>query len=351
METIFYQGGRQMEKSYFYSLDFTKFFCAIAVILIHVTSPLVVNETATLINYYSYRYFLEIAVPFFFIISGFLLGQKYSLSSDPGIVVNYIKKIFTYYLLFSLFYLIFKYILMVLDSFYYGTSFKEVTLDFMRHISYKGFLNGSIGSFHLWYLASLIYACIILYVLLKMKATYKQIVIIGLFLFFFVSSKFIEIPRLFNHGGIVLGFYYLSIGFFLSQFKNLTRIKFPLFFMILSAFIFFVFSYYKLSTTGIFLGLWAFYLTVVCIRNPHVGKNSLILRLSKYTLPIYILHIFIRDLILKIIEYVGYTEFYMYPLYYILTTLLCLILSILLYKPLISFLNGITSLFYKKAVN
>jgi peptidoglycan/LPS O-acetylase OafA/YrhL len=67
-----------MEKNYYYSIDFLKFFCAIAVILIHVSAQIAGNDLATFWNYYIYRYFLDIGIPFFFIASGFFLVEKFN---------------------------------------------------------------------------------------------------------------------------------------------------------------------------------------------------------------------------------------------------------------------------------
>jgi peptidoglycan/LPS O-acetylase OafA/YrhL len=63
-------------KTYYYRLDAMKFFCIIAVVLIHVTGFLPSNGLATMSNYYIYRYLLDIAVPFFFAASGFFISSK-----------------------------------------------------------------------------------------------------------------------------------------------------------------------------------------------------------------------------------------------------------------------------------
>jgi fucose 4-O-acetylase-like acetyltransferase len=89
-------------KTYYYRLDAIKFFCIIAVVLIHVTGFLPSNGLATMSNYYVYRYLLDIAVPFFFAASGFFISSK----TGTEYIGKYAKKIFIMYIAFSSFYII-----------------------------------------------------------------------------------------------------------------------------------------------------------------------------------------------------------------------------------------------------
>ena len=95
--------NRPVEK---YSLDLCKFIMAFAVIAIH-TDPLVdcSNTAMSRIGYL----FLSMAVPFFFLASGYLLAAKllfpFSGQEDLSKIRRYMTKILKMYLLWTLLYL------------------------------------------------------------------------------------------------------------------------------------------------------------------------------------------------------------------------------------------------------
>lgn len=86
------------------SIDFMKFICSIMVIAIH-TSPL--ENISNDLNYILINSICRIAVPFFFIASGYFLWNKLSII-DKKIrkreVNNYIKK-FLIYMYYGLLYI------------------------------------------------------------------------------------------------------------------------------------------------------------------------------------------------------------------------------------------------------
>lgn len=79
------------------AIDLAKFICAILVVSVHVAPfGLTDNETLQLLNYGIQQWLASIAVPFFFISSGFLLYRKsslnnFSLDRTKLYVVNLIK--------------------------------------------------------------------------------------------------------------------------------------------------------------------------------------------------------------------------------------------------------------------
>jgi peptidoglycan/LPS O-acetylase OafA/YrhL len=100
-----------VNKSYA-GIDILKFVMAIAVIAIHCNAVLSVSKGNT--NYgYIYptcmNWFIQLAVPFFFIVSGFLLGQKLNDVSNFNLKKKYLKdrtihlfKLYGYWLLIYL---------------------------------------------------------------------------------------------------------------------------------------------------------------------------------------------------------------------------------------------------------
>ncbi|EMI09553.1 acyltransferase family protein [Anoxybacillus gonensis] len=333
-----------MQRIRYYSIDYVKFFCAIAVVLIHNTTYISIHKLDTLSNYYIYRYFLNIAVPFFFMSSGFFIGQKLLTSKNPNYILEYTKKIFSYLLSFSLFYIFVKTVFILGDWIFKDRPIHSGISDLLQHISFKSILNGSIGSFHLWFLASLIYACMILYAFIQFKVHHTHIFVISVFLYVFASADLVKTPTLFNHGSIVFGLFYVSLGYFISHYKKIHQIKFPLFYMLIFAFLYFLASYKHIGTlTSIFLALWAFYLFVICVKNPNFGENSFITSLSKYALAIYILHIFVRDSIVKIYSYIDFDHFYTWAPHYVYTILLCIVVPMFIYDPIYALIQKIKS--------
>lgn len=70
-------------------IDILKFVCAIFVVMIHTE---IMSDTNNTIQWYIMHTILRIAVPFFFIASGFLFGKKY-LQDKKKLKENSIKQI------------------------------------------------------------------------------------------------------------------------------------------------------------------------------------------------------------------------------------------------------------------
>lgn len=146
------------------SIDLMKFIMAILIICIH-TDPL--KEVMPLINYGICQCIARVAVPLFFMTSGFLLFQKMDFGKlDIKKIKNYVKHIFKLYVSWSLIY---------------------IPLIYADVISKPGILNYNIvdeinniimgGSYlHLWFLKALISASIFSTTLLLFKINKKKII-------------------------------------------------------------------------------------------------------------------------------------------------------------------------------
>ena len=157
-------------------IDLTKFICAVLVILIHV--PLFVNfkdYSNPLLNYGAYileygiqKGLTRIAVPFFFVCSGFFLFRKstfhsYSMAPTKG----YIQKLLRLYVIWTVIYLP----LMGLDGFRSGSNVTKGLLLFCRNFVFTG------SYIHLWYLPADITAVLLVSYLLKKRI--KPVTITG----------------------------------------------------------------------------------------------------------------------------------------------------------------------------
>ncbi|MCM2674919.1 acyltransferase family protein [Alkalicoccobacillus plakortidis] len=133
-------------KTYYHSIDVFRLICAVAVVIVHITSQIPSNEIANWSNYYSYRYVLDIGSPFFFMAAGFILYRK-SKDVGPGYLISYAKKIFSYYLIFSIFYMVARVVIEAITASIQNESIKTAILTQINQWSTINLLNGSIGSF------------------------------------------------------------------------------------------------------------------------------------------------------------------------------------------------------------
>lgn len=321
---LFIYSGDSMK--YYYNMDIIKFFCAIAVVLIHTTGSLPQYELATMTNYYFYRPLLDIAVPFFFAASGFFLSLK-PISYYKG----YINKILTLYISFTIFYIAFKFLLVFSDRLFLGKPFWTGIENILKNLSLTSLLNGTIGSFHLWFLPALIIAAFLLLVCVHFSVKPSITFLISSILYLANLTEMITFNDVFQYGGFTKGFFYLSMGYYIGHLKP-DRIKNPFIGFSLSALLYVILTIYQSSLNVVFLMITTFYLVIASVKKP--GEKSLLSRLGSYSLNIYILHIFFYQSINKILIYFGYHEFYKLAYYYVIVTLLCIVLSVIFYEPI-----------------
>lgn len=153
-------------------LDIVKLIMAIVVIAIH-THPerssnyVFVQRSAEIIY--------SLAVPFFFIASGFLLFKKINLPLDDDgnqRIKRYLSKIVKLYLLWTAIYLPMSVLGFVND----GTSLMKSMLIFVRNVLLVG---ENYMSWPLWYLLALIVAVLIIWGLLKLRMSRRLILLLS----------------------------------------------------------------------------------------------------------------------------------------------------------------------------
>lgn len=229
-----------MERKNLNSLDICKLIMAFCVVAIH-TYPLE-HCTITLVNNI-YDSFVRMAVPFFFLSSGFLLAQKFELSFiDPkniAVVRKYLHKIVKMYVVWTVIYLPMA-IYHFISS---GTSLLKSVLYYIRGFV---FIGEQYNSWHLWYLLSTIYALVFLLIFLYLKVSSKKIIILGSIIFLISmsidylsaytgnSNTFIglfakTIKVSIGSGRILTGLFYLPLGCFLAQKQPTSALSWSMF--------------------------------------------------------------------------------------------------------------------------
>lgn len=210
-------------------LDIMKFVMAIVVVAIH-TCPEMSLKSITLREIIEDIY--SIAVPFFFMASGFLLFRKISfpLDRDGEIrILSYLKKIGRLYLVWTTIYLP----LTIYGFWMDGIPFSKSVMIFFRNILLVG---ENFMSWPLWYLLALIVAVGMIYVLLKLKLSKNWILAIGTFVAVmgvgldYCNENAILQPItdlyfsafLKTRNGIFVGFFFVALGMFLSYKETLS---------------------------------------------------------------------------------------------------------------------------------
>lgn len=156
-----------MERKNYYALDIAKFISAFLVICIHCGPLLDVSETG---NFVLVQIIARLAVPFFFVASGFLLFQKIDLQREWNDYENkaklkhYVGRLCKIYLIWTILYLPFNYLLVSEN----GISLMEI-LRYLRDFFFTG------SYYHLWFLPALIVAVVIVYGLLFLVGLQKTI--------------------------------------------------------------------------------------------------------------------------------------------------------------------------------
>lgn len=226
------------------AIDIAKFICSILVVMIHI-APFGVQENTTVFSYLNFilqHGICRIAVPLFFMFSGLFLYQKTPLNNfSMNPTKKYIINILKLYLIWAIIYFPLS-----LDGILKS---ENGIMLYIRDI----FLTGAY--MHLWYLTALIFAVYLISFLLFAKWSPKKILItssicyiIGLFgsgywgfitplysipiigkligMYFYIFSV--------TRNGLFFAFFFVALGMFLSEKKDLLSTKKSLIWFIIS---------------------------------------------------------------------------------------------------------------------
>ncbi|WP_455537614.1 acyltransferase family protein [Terrisporobacter sp.] len=155
------------KKIHIKSIDYMKLLCAFLVVAIH-THPF--KDITNIIYYYFSEVLVRIAVPFFFVSSGYFYIK--SLIIERNVFKKYIIRLLKIYISWSLIYLVLQLFITI--------NLKKSILNMMRNFIIEFLIYGSY--YHLWYIIALIISIIIttiFYQLNKMKLLY----VISVFLY------------------------------------------------------------------------------------------------------------------------------------------------------------------------
>lgn len=288
-----------------------------AVVLIHATADLYYKGASTLWNYEWYRPALGFAVPFFFAASGYLLHQKTKDSGSNDYVWRYALKILGYYVGATLFYMFFALALAFSNHLFLDSPWRPAVKKILGGWNYQSLLNGSLGWFHLYFLATLLAACLLLMLWRGLKLDAKSIFLVGTAGYLLSLVGYIKIDALYPLGGPVRGFFFLSIGYFVSSI-DVRRIRRPGLGLLMSLVFFYVCAVWLNSLINVPLAFLTFYITALVAKHPDFGRNSVLASWGTMTLVIYIFHDAARVLVEKTYVYLGVSNYYTLPTFYVI---------------------------------
>ncbi|WP_294371770.1 acyltransferase [uncultured Clostridium sp.] len=291
-----------------YSLDSLKFLCIFGVVFVHGTliGQMEWGLTGKIINTIA-----RVCVPLFFITTGYFFYNKCTKQYSRKYTLNLIKTFITWtgiYILYSVIIITMSNITNFKDLFY---NIHNYFYQFHIRDIYYG---TGIVKYHLWYLSAMILIIPILHFLIS-----KSLLTKALILSFILNIIGILIPVLTNipfwrvRDGVFYGLFYCILGAFIkkkesvllnitekiSNFKYSVAIILLFCVMICERFMYiFLFSNsgnYFFSTIPLSVLIFIFFL-----KNNNILKNTILNKLGKHTLGIYLIHPLIIDTVVYI---------------------------------------------------
>lgn len=162
-----------MDRRSYNSIDLTKILMAVCVVAIH-THPLENVKNGLVVSIYSS--FVDLAVPFFFIASGFLVADRFDEEFASEKNYNIVKKaLFKFLKMYTVGTI--AYLPITLYHFAMtGNPFKSCLLSFFQGFIFVG---EQYNSWPLWYLLSSIYAFLLILFLIRRKCSEKALATVG----------------------------------------------------------------------------------------------------------------------------------------------------------------------------
>lgn len=294
-----------------YAIDFIKFFAILAVVIIH-TFP--GNEQ---MGYFVLDNLSRFAVPFFFVASGFLFSLK--VSDNPqsfAYFKKYVTKILKIYVSWLIFYAGYDVIRILLTD----GNVKAELLKYKENLTVLNLLYYGQGTsgYQLWFVISLVWSIVILYLFFRLKKVGLLLVIAFCFnllgLFGQSYSVFDELPVSTTRAALYISLFYTVMGFWLASAHTWRKYNASTYF-----YLFCIFTIlqvlegvwlqkgldsqhgeYFFST--IFLTLFLF---LFALSSPDLGKGMLFTKIGGNSLGIYAIHIFFIDMVDLLFRRIG----------------------------------------------
>ena len=296
----------QNNKIQYNNIDLFKFIFAIVVVMIHTTPFMDISESA---SWFFSNTVANLAVPFFFVTSGFLLfGKLANCGSDrrDETVKKYLVHIVRMYLIWCIIWIPWKAL-----NYYNIGSF--TTTDFVKYIRDIIFVSGGDA---LWYLPALATAVGIVYLLRYKLNLPKESILILSFILYIAGCLISSWYKMFENNiivqtyydifvtvdnGLLCGMVYVAIGMFIAEKDKCSNILFDaigfivLFsLMIVECHLINEFGFNRNGVANIIMLPAAVFVMFRLILNIRVsGREDVFRRLRDYSTLMYLSHCFI----------------------------------------------------------
>lgn len=346
-----------MRKKYYPGIDLMKFLAALLIVYIHTYENVQLTSQATELGYV-FMSIAKIAVPFFFITSGYLFFSKIEPHMKNGaILFRYLKRLLILYVIWSA-----AYLPMSIASLLQAGK-HSAPINIARYI--RNFI--FVGSYsHLWFFPSLMIAVFLVYELYKKLPAYGIVAVAAVFyvigmignsyyVFFKGNTQFIKILTIYSkaftttRNGLFEGFLFVALGLFLSKTKlrcnkpiSVTATAFLLVSMIMESFMLKNHGAPAGWDMSIALVPTTFILFVLLI-NIKLNDNGIYRLLRNCSIYIYTAHVMILSLVVRLFGSFANKNLIFIPVY-CLTVFLSLAFSLIALK--LEKKNGLSFLKY-----
>ena len=333
-----------MKRERYYLIDLFKFLSAICIVMIHTIAT---GGREGIIYTFIGKVIYGIPVPFFFVCSGFLLGEKIIVkkSDVKETTKNYIKRLIIPLVFWCL-----------ISSFFVFDFSKALSASFWLDFFQKFFFSSWCA---MWYVMGLIVAIILMYPFIK-KGKYRLLIIIGIILFFigllsgnyyfiikdtFMENVFASYDKIFltTRNGVFYGLPFVSLGFYIAYYKSRKEVNYArILTMIIISFIVLVAEAFLLESkisgesSNMFISTIILIPMVVLYLSKYKKEKPDWSSLGKYSVGIYFTHQFINYVYKHFTGLVGIKLFFLV----IITSLVSLFV---LYKINNKYINKVIS--------
>ncbi|MBZ6527486.1 acyltransferase [Aerococcaceae bacterium DSM 111021] len=331
-----------------YNIDKVKFIAAIGVVLIHVFAFIDSAYNEPLIELQWPRAIFNYAVPLFFAITGYILSSR-----TNDYMLKYAGSILRLFITISLFYYVVSLFMAGFEAWLYQEPVMDAVMVIFRSKTWRQIVQGTIGSYHLWYLWASWIGILLLYVLRKINLAPKALIGV-VFVSYLLSLYCMEhgiLTDVLRYGGFPKALMYTTIGYYVGvqgdYWKYNLRVLIGWMVVYVVTFGFFYQGKYieLLFIPTVYL--------VITFLNRYKGKKTMMAKLGDYSDQIYLLHalgINVYGLLMFILPEVLIHSL---PLRVIVITLFAAVFSLLLYIPLNRFYmqpmqKGLKKLSFKK---
>jgi surface polysaccharide O-acyltransferase-like enzyme len=316
------------------TFDFVKFFAIFFVVCMH-TLPFTTIKLGELDGGkigFIINAFARFSVPYFFMVSGYLLEKKMKLSNaKSNHIYRYLLKNIKIFVSWSVFFFFYDIVLAALKAFLQGLNLRSEIIHYFESVFrvqnlYYGINVGT--SYHLWFLISLIWANVILSIFIKMN---KVRMLLGISFILHIIGLFgqsystlVKIP-FDTRDALFFGLFYITTGYYFSTLSLNLKLK-PKLWLIL----FFVFSLLQIAEGEIVTnhanGYWGNYyfftiltaitLLLFSLTNKKV-YHPIINKIGANSVGIYVIHplfISVSYIVINILNLKFITQTYIWNL-------------------------------------